>query len=87
MHLPDESRARAEYYLARILNECDITREEACRLEQTSKKTLHELLSAADTTTIANYMRQADYPVLFDHIVPWDYRITIPRKLNEPPTV
>ena len=80
---PEENKARAQYYLARILTEGNTNPEEASKLDREAKKTLGRLLSLEDSTAITKHGEQEDYPILFDHLMPWDYRIVVPSQWNE----
>ena len=80
---PEESKVRAEYYLARTLIESNTHLEEAYKLDQEAKSTLRRLLKLEDPTATTNHREQDEYPILFEHLMPWEYRILVPSQAHE----
>lgn len=79
---PPENTTRAEFYLSQILGKRSDSVEEAGRLESKAKASLMELLRFGGWDHLQEYQDAKEYLILFDYVVPWEFRLVTPGTLR-----
>ncbi len=77
---PAENIVRGNYYLSQVLKTKSPWNDEALSMEKEAINELNELLKKDSRGKGEEYAN--DYPMLFDYLVHWEFRLVTPRKLT-----
>ncbi|KAI6765685.1 hypothetical protein HG530_006755 [Fusarium avenaceum] len=82
---PNENVVRGNYYLSQVLKAREASSSEGEELEKEAIDELMVLLKADSRGKAESY--HEDYPIVFDYLMHWEFRLVTPRKPDQPPNL